>query len=274
MTRKFTYLKTMKTAYIYNIFQRWAFLAAVLLLIVMSFLSTTIPFGGQMVADVNAKYHTLVSPAGYAYIIWGIIYLFMGVFAVFQLNKGKNIRFFRLVFPYFLVTVISNILWLFAFQHEFIGLAALFILITLGALIMIFQKFYRLKHMLSTTHRYFFQMPFSLYFGWITITTIVNIAIFLQTLNITAIEGSGEVIAIIVLIGAALLGLYILITKKDYIYASAMVWGFIAIWIGQLDVTSVMNTAKFAAIGILAAMAIKITADRIKVAQYGRPAST
>ena len=263
----------MKTAYIYNIFQRWAFLAAVILLIVMSFLSTTIPFGGQTVAEVNANYHTLITPSGYAYIIWGVIYLFMGVFAVFQLNKGKNIRFFRLVFPYFLVNAVSNVLWLFAFQHELIGLAALFILVTLGTLIMIFQKFYRLQHMLSTTHRYFFQMPFSLYFGWITIATIVNIAAFLNTLNIAALEGSGEIIAIIVLIAAALLGLYILLTKKDYIYAFAMVWAFIAIWVGQVDVTSVMNTAKFAAIGLLAAMAIKFTANRIKVAQYGRTAS-
>ena len=53
-----------------------------------------------------------------------------------------------------------------------------------------------------------------------------------------------------------------------------MVWALIAIWIGQGDVTSVMNTAKFAAIGILAAMAIKFIANRIKVAQYGRTAST
>jgi len=264
----------MKTAYIYNIFQRWAFLAAVILLIVMSFLSTTIPFGGQTVADVNAKYHTLITPAGYAYSIWGVIYIFMAVFAVFQLNKGKNIRFFRLVFPYFLVNVISNVLWLLAFQHELIGLSTFFMLVTLASLILIFQKFYRLKHMLSTTHRYFFQMPFSLYFGWITIATIVNISAFLSTFNFAILESSGEIVAIIVLIAVALLGLYVLLIKKDYIYTFAMVWAFIAIWIGQLDVPSVMNTAKFAAIGLLAAMAIKFTADRIRVAQYGRAAST
>lgn len=264
----------MKTAYIYNIFQRWAFLAAVLLLIVMSFLSTAIPFGGQTVADVNAKYHTLITPAGYAYIMWGVIYLFLGVFAVFQLNKGKEIRFFRLVFPYFLINAVSNVLWLVAFQHELMGMAAFLILITLGTLVMIFRKFYRLKTVLSTTHRYFFQMPFSLYFGWITIATVVNIAAFLNTLNIAAFESSGELIAIIALIAVALLGLYILISKKDYIYATALLWAFIAIWVGQADVKPVMNTAKFAAIGILAAMAIKFTADRIKVAQYGRTIST
>jgi len=264
----------MKTAYIYNIFQRWAFLAAVVLLIVMSFLSTVIPFGGQTVADVNEKYHTLISPAKYAYIIWGVIYLLLGVFAVFQLNKGREVRFFRLVFPYFLINVVSNILWLVAFQHELIGLAVVFMLVTLGTLIMIFRKFYRLKTVLSTTHRYFFQMPFSLYFGWITIATIVNIAAFLNMLNIGILEASAELFSIVVLIAAALLGLYILIVKKDYIYATAMVWAFVAIWVGQMDVKPVMNTAKFAAIGILAAMAIKFTADRIKVAQYGRPAST
>lgn len=264
----------MRTAYIYNIFQRLAFLGAVIVLIVMSFLSAAIPFGGQTVAEVHSKYETLITPAGYAFIIWGVIYIFMGVFAVFQFNKGKNTRFFRLVYPYFLINAISNILWLIAFQHELLGLSTLFILITMATLVFIFQKFYRLKKALGTTHRYFFQVPFSLYFGWVTITTVVNIAASINAFNIALPGNASEVVSVIVLIALALLGLYILISKKDYVYAMAMVWGFVAIWIGQIDVTSIALVSKIAAIAISVAMAVKFTADRIKVAQYGRTAST
>lgn len=264
----------MRTAYIYNIVQRWVFIAAVILLIVMNFLSTSIPFGGKTVADVSGTFHTLITPAGYAFSIWGLIYLTLLVFAVFQLNKGKNIRFFRLVFPYFLINVLSNVLWLIAFQHELLGLSVLIMFITLGSLIVIFSLFYRLRNSLSTTHRYFFQVPFSLYFGWISIATIVNISAFLVSLQLPVFNNSPELFAIIMLIVGAALGLYILFAKKDYIYTSVIVWAYIAIWVQHADVPAVMNTAKFAAIAMIAAIAIHFIADRIKVAQYRSTAST
>lgn len=263
----------MKTAYIYNIVQRWTFIAAVVLLIVMNFLSTSIPFGGKTVAEVSATFHTLITPAGYAFSIWGLIYLTLLVFAVFQLNKGKTIRFFRLVFPYFLINVLSNVLWLVAFQHELLGLSVFIMLITLGSLIIIFSYFYRLRHALSTTHRYFFQVPFSLYFGWISIATIVNISAFLYSLQLPVFNSSPELYSVIMLIVGAGLGLFILFAKKDYIYTSVIVWAYVAIWVQHGDVPAVMNTAKFAAIAMIAAIAIQFIADRIKVAQYRSTAS-
>ena len=263
----------MRTAYIYTIVQRWAFIAAVVLLVVMNFLATSIPFGGKTVAEVSATFHTLITPAGYAFSIWGLIYLTLLVFAVFQLHKGKNIRFFRLVFPYFLINAISNVLWLFAFQHEMLGLSVFIMLITLGTLIIIFRYFYRLRGALSTTHRYFFQVPFSMYFGWISVATVVNIAAFLYSLQLPVFNNSPEFFSAVMLILSATIGLFILISKKDYIYTLVLVWAYVAIWVQHADVPVVMNTAKFAAIALIAAMAIQFTADRIKVAQYRSTAS-
>lgn len=259
----------MRTAYIYTIVQRWVFLAAVIVLIVLNFLSNSIPFGGQTVAQVNATYPSLITPAAYAFTIWGLIYLTLAIFAVFQLNKGKHLRLFRLVFPYFLLNVISNIFWLIAFQHEWIGLSVLIMAITLGTLIVIFKYFYRLHGSLSTTHRYFFQVPFSLYFGWISVAFVVNLAAFLNTLNIGFFNASQEVFAVIVLIIGALVGLYILLSKNDYIYLGAMVWAYIAIWMAQVDNPWVMNTAKFSAFAMILVAIIQFITDRIKVAQYG-----
>lgn len=264
----------MKTAYIYTIVQRWAFLAAVVLLIVLNFLSTSIPFGGQTVAEVSNEFKTLITPAGYAFSIWGLIYLTLLVFAVFQLNKGKSIRFFKLVFPYFIVNVVSNVVWLIAFQHELIGLSVLVMMVTLGTLVIIFRYFYRLGKFLSTTHRYFFQVPFSLYFGWITIASIVNVAVYLSSLNLPLFENSAELFSIVMLIIGAALGLFILFSKKDYIYTFVLVWAYVAIWIEQSETISVMNTAKFAAIAMLAAIAIQFVSERLKVAQYRSTASS
>ena len=264
----------MKTAYIYTIVQRWAFLAAVVLLIVLNYLSTSIPFGGQTVAQVSNEFKTLVTPAGYAFSIWGVIYLALLVFAVFQLNKGKSIRFFKLVFPYFLVNVVSNVLWLIAFQHELLGLSVLIMLITLGTLIVIFTYFYRLRKALSTTHQYFFQVPFSLYFGWISIATIVNISAYLHSLELPVFENSPELFSMIILIAGAILGLYILVAKKDYIYAIVMVWAYMAIWAQHSDADLVNNTAKYCSLAMFLAIAIRFIDDRVKVARYRSTASS
>lgn len=264
----------MKTAYIYTIVQRWVFLAAVVLLIVLNFLSTSIPFGGQTVAEVSEKYPSLITPAGYAFAIWGLIYLTMAIFAVFQLNKGKKIRLFRIIFPYFLLNVISNVLWLVAFQHELIGVSVLIMAVTLGSLIVIFKYFYRLKGSLSTTHRYFFQVPFSLYFGWITIASIVNVAAFLSSLEIGFLNASAPLFAMIMLIIGTALGLYVLLSRNDYIYISVLIWAYVAIWVAQMENPLVMNTAKFAAMAMAAIALIHFVADRIRVSQYRSTASS
>lgn len=264
----------MKTAYIYTIVQRWVFLAAVVLLIILNFLSNSMPFNGQTVAEVSEKYPSLITPAGYAFTIWGLIYLTMAIFAIFQLNKGKKIRLFRVIFPYFLLNVISNVLWLIAFQHEMIGISVLIMAITLGSLIVIFKYFYRLKGSLSTTHRYFFQVPFSMYFGWITVASIVNVAAFLNSLEIGFLNSYAPLLAMIMLIVATALGIYILLSKNDYIYILVLIWAFVAIWVAQSEDSLVMNTAKFGAIAMAAIAAIHFTADRMKVAQYRSTAST
>lgn len=263
----------MKTAYIYTIVQRWIFLAAVVLLIVLNFLSTSIPFGGQAVARVSAANPSLITPAGYAFAIWGLIYLTMAIFAVFQLNKGKRIRLFRIIFPYFLLNVLSNVLWLIAFQHELLGLSVVIMAVTLGSLFVIFKYFYRLRGALSTTHRYFFQVPFSLYFGWITVASIVNVAAFLASLNIAFLEASAPIFAFIMLIVGAGLGLYILLAKKDYIYTGVIIWAYVAIWVAQSENALVMNTARLGAIALFAVSVVQFIADRIKVSQYRSTAS-
>lgn len=259
----------MRTAYTYNIVQRWIFILAVLIIIVMNALSNSIPFGGQTMAEVSQKYPTLVTPAGYAFSIWGLIYLSLAIFAYFQLAKGKRIRFYKLIWPYFLVSAAANVLWLVAFQNEWFEVSVVLIFALLGSLIFMFRYFYRLKRALSTTHRYFFQVPFSLYMGWVSIASIVNVAVLLTSFQIGFLADYEQLIAIVMISIAALLGLWILFTQSDYIFNFALVWGFAAIWVKQ-DATGILNASKFAAIGVLLAMIIYFIADRIKVSQYGR----
>jgi hypothetical protein len=263
----------MKTAFIYNFLRRWAFALAVFIVILMNYLSNAVPFGGVTMAEMSARYPTLITPAGYAFSIWGVIYLALAVFAYFQLTRGQNIRFYTLIWPFFMVNALANVLWLLAFQHDLLGVSVLLMLVILGTLIAMMRLFYRLRKSMSTTHRYFFQVPFSLYFGWIAVASMVNFAAFFVSIDLTFLTSRPELFAVMLLAVGALLSLFLLLTQHDYIFNFAVVWAYVAIWVASAESDLVMYMAKFSAIGLLAAAAISFIADRLKVAQYGRQTS-
>jgi len=262
----------MKTAYTYDIVKRASFIFAVFVLILVNALSNIIPFGGQTNADISAKYPTLITPEGYAFSIWGVIYLTLAVFAVWQFFKGKEVRFYKMIWPYFMINVVANCLWLVAFQNEWLILSLALMAAILLSLIAIFKIFYRLKKSIGTTRRFFFHVPFGLYFGWVSLAAVVNAAVVLTSFDLPFFESNEGLFALIAIAVATGLALTLVITQNDYIYGFAVLWGLVAIFVKQMDEPMAMNAAKFGAIALIAGMAVTFARDRIKVAKYGRSA--
>jgi len=263
----------MKTAYTYNILKRVTFIIALVIMMIVNFLSNYIPFGGNTHAALSAKYPIVIMPDGYAFIIWAFIYLSLSVFAGFQLIKGKDVRFYKLIWPFFLLSVAANCLWLVAFQNEWLILSLFIMLILLFSLISMFRLFYKLKDSLGTTVRYFFHVPFGVYFGWISLAVVLNAAVVLKSFHIPFLENQESVFGFsLIAIGAAL-ALVFLISQRDFIYAATILWGILAIYFNQAEESLVMNAALFGSISILAAMVSTFTIDRLKMAQYRRTAN-
>ncbi|MFT4770687.1 MAG: benzodiazapine receptor [Cryomorphaceae bacterium] len=262
----------MRTAYTYNIIKRATFIFAVFVLILVNALSNIIPFGGQTNAAISAKYPTLITPEGYAFSIWGIIYLTLAIFAVFQFFKGKEVRFYKMIWPYFMINVAANCLWLVAFQNDWLILSLALMAVILISLVAIFKIFYRLKRAIGTTQRYFFHLPFGLYFGWVSLAAVVNAAVVLTSFDLPFFANNEGLFALIAIAVATSLGLIMLVSQKDFIFTFAILWGLVAIYVKQVDEPMAMNAAKFGAIALIAAMLVTFIGDRIKVAKYGRSA--
>jgi tryptophan-rich sensory protein len=260
----------MRTAYTNDIVKRASFILAVFVLIVVNALSNIIPFGGNTNADISAKYPTLITPKGYAFSIWGVIYLTLAVFAVWQFFKGKEVRFYKMIWPYFMINVVANCLWLVAFQNEWLIVSLALMAVILITLISIFKIFYRLKNALGTTRRFFFHVPFGLYFGWVSLAAVVNAAVAFSSFELPLFENNEGLFALIAIAVATGLALTLAITQNDYIYGFAVLWGLVAIFIKQMDEPLAMNAAKFGAIVLIAGMVFTFARDRIKVAKYGR----
>ncbi len=263
----------MKTAFLYTIVKRWAFIVGVAAMLLVNYLSTALPIGGMTNADVSAKYPTLITPAGYAFAIWGVIYLGLIVFAWFQLRRGRENRFYKMIWPYFMVNAGANIVWLIAFQHELLGLSVLVMGVLLGSLIGMFRLFYRLKRTLSTTHRFFFHVPFGIYFAWVSIASIVNVAVWLSSMEVPYFAEKPELWALAVLIVGFCLAMWLLISQSDYIYALTVVWAYAAIMVNHYDIEMVRYPAKVGALLLLITTVGLFISDRLKVAQFGRKRS-
>ena len=76
--------------------------------------STSI-IGGRNTAEISDRYPTLITPAGYVFSIWGVIYVLLGIFVVFQAlpsERGKEYQ--KRIGSLFLLSGIFNMMWLFS----------------------------------------------------------------------------------------------------------------------------------------------------------------
>ncbi len=204
-------------------------------MVIVNFLANSLPIAGVTTGEVSDSYANLFAPAGATFAIWGIIYLLLLIYTVYQLmSQKKNVNAERKVLldkinKYFLITSLINFVWIFAWHYGVIWLTVILILALLVCLIKIadlinIQKFSALDNLLI-------RAPFSIYFGWITVATIANITAFLvkATWNGFGIKEAYWTI-IILLIGAAI-GTWRTLKDKNIFYALVFVWAYFGIWL-------------------------------------------
>jgi hypothetical protein len=187
--------------------------------IVVSWLSNTGIFDGHTMAGLSARYPTPVTPATYAFSIWGLIYLSLIGFVVYHARVGTRVG------GWFLVSSVANCCWVLAWLYGWTGMSVLLMIILLGALLRIVV----LTDMELTDPLWpeivFVWWPFCFYTGWITVALLANIAAWLVKLGI-GVSAAGA-IALLLLAGAV----YLLMTWKRNMreYALVGVWGLVGI---------------------------------------------
>jgi len=82
--------------------------------------STTI-IGGKNTAQISDANPTLITPAGYVFSIWGIIYILLAIFIFYQALPSPQAKEFREKAGYlFIASSILNVVWLFLWQFEYL----------------------------------------------------------------------------------------------------------------------------------------------------------
>ncbi len=210
--------------------------------IIINFLSNSLPINNRTPADISESYPNLFAPAGFTFSIWGLIYLWLGAYVIYQFVRerrkkdGISNSVLNKINILFILTSIANISWIFAWHYDYIFLSLIIMISLLVFLVKIANILRNETKNLSTLDTIFIKSPFSVYFGWITVATIANSTIFLVSLGFRSFFFPEQVWAIAVLFTGVLIGGARTIKDKNTLYGIVLIWAYFGILIEHVSV--------------------------------------
>ena len=213
---------------------------------VVNSLSNFFPPGGQNVGEIanTLLAGVLITPANYAFIIWGVIYVGLIAYSIYQLQptQQKNSEFWRLN-KLLIVACIAQIIWIFCFTLKLFTLSILPMLVILLSLLGIYLNLELGKTRTSWQQRWLVQIPLSIYTAWISVATIVNIASALYAASWSGLGLSDALWTAIMLVVGGLVAGYIALTYRDLPFVLVFAWAYTAIAARHPEITIIKLTA-------------------------------
>ncbi|MFZ9736525.1 MAG: tryptophan-rich sensory protein [Prochlorotrichaceae cyanobacterium] len=218
-------------------------------------LSNFFPPKGLSIGEISRELfaEVLITPASYAFSIWGVIYIGLILYGFYQIRSDcRRDRILQALNIKLIVACFAQIAWVILFTSQQFGLSVLAIVIILGALVWAYlsigqarqsNRRWSARHSLRNI-----DIPFSIYLAWIAVATIVNIACAL-----TAAQWSGWGISpltwtIVMLVISLALGLVALFQRHDYAFAAVILWAEMAIAVRHIDTLPLALTAGISAL--------------------------
>lgn len=234
------------------------------LVIILNTLANALPINGYNTGELSEFYPNLFVPAGFTFSIWGIIYLLLLGFVVFQWavrsKSPEESRFLSRIGLWFGVSSLANASWILAWHHQQVTLSFLIMLVILGSLVLVYLRLDIGRASASRGEWWCVHLPFSVYLGWITVATIANATALLVHIGwqggpLSEVAWAATMIAV-----ATTVGLLVLYFRRDVAFAAVLVWAFWGIFSKQrghvdMDVEAITITA-LVGMGLLGVTAV------------------
>lgn len=218
---------------------RWSALMVFIGVLVFNGLagSSTV-LGGTDTAGVSNAYPTLFTPAGTTFAIWGVIYALLGVFCLYLYGAGRLKRTtvkpeqLNTVMQWFTLSSVLNVLWIITWQYKVLWASVICIVGLLACLAKIATVMRESRpkgwEYIAT------KLPFSVYFGWVTVATIANISVWLVSMNWDGFGIRPGVWTVGMLLVGALLGIFAALRNSDWAYLAVFIWAYAGILLNHL----------------------------------------
>ena len=229
-------------------------LVAILGAIVVNALSNFFPLNGLNVGQLSNTVFApvLLTPANYAFAIWGVIYLGLIALGIYQLQPIRRhhpkLRHsgYRLI-----IASIAQCAWIYLFLARSFPLSVVAMLVILIALANTYVYINHDRTRISRQEQWFIHAPISLYFGWITVATVVNVTLTLFSFNWHGGGIAPAVWTVVMMAISTAIAATISLKYHDRVYVGVIIWALVAIAIRQMAIPIIAISGAVMAGGLL-----------------------
>lgn len=191
------------------------------------------PAGALSNGAMSALHPTLLTPAGYAFSIWGVIFTGLVGYTVWQLLLRQRTSPLVLQINALLTwAVLATTVWTLVFSY---GLISASLTVMLLILLLLAQAYGRARGVVLAGRAPSWPVWFlSLYLGWIMLATVLNVIFGLRDgfgLNWSAQASLAACYAL--LVAAAGLGVALAWRSRDALLPLPIAWGLVGTWQAQ-----------------------------------------
>lgn len=221
----------------------------------INYLSNTGILDGKTIGGVSDNIKSLFTPAGYAFSIWGIIYLLVLGFSIYQggslFKKGKEDDFVEKIGYWFIISCAANCCWVFSWIYGYTGLSCFFIFLLLISLLKIVVNLNINNHKVSPLKFTFLYLPFIIYSGWVTVASVANVSSYLVKIGWNGFGISDEIWTISMILIAVFINAILLFKRNMSAFALVGSWALIAIGVANQTRENTVGFIAFLSAGVL-----------------------
>lgn len=209
-----------------------ATLMAILGTLLVNTLSNFFPPGGQTVGDIanTILAGVLITPANYAFAIWGLIYLGLIAYGVYQLGHSqRQDPIIRQVNWLLIVACVAQMIWIFLFTLQFFALSILAMIAILVPLMGAYLALGVGRRPGNRQRRWLAQYPLSIYLAWISVATVVNVASALYAAGWNGWGLTGLAWTVVMILVSAAIAALVALSRGDVPFTLVFLWAYGAI---------------------------------------------
>jgi translocator protein len=225
-------------------FRQFVVIVATLATISINLLANILPFNGQNTGEISDRFKVYFVPAGYVFAIWGIIYIGILAYTIYQaLPAQRTNPRMRSTGWLYVLSCIANSTWIFLWHYEQFMLSVLVIFVLLASLALIYMRLAPTRLAVSRGEWWTTNLTFSIYLAWASVATIANITAYLYYIGWNGGGIAPELWAVIMLVVATALGFIFGLRWRDVGFLAVLIWAFIGIAVKQSGAPLVAWTA-------------------------------
>jgi len=224
-----------------DLLRQLAVIVTVVVTLVVNTLANALPLNGLNTGQISDRFHVYFVPAGYVFAIWGVIYLGLIAYTIFQaLPAQRTNPRLRATGWWVALGGLANSTWIFFWHYQQFPLTLVAMLVLLATLIITYVRLGIGRSSVSAGETGAVRLPVSIYLGWITVATVANVTDVLDYLKWDRFGIAPEIWMGIVLAAVLVIAALMNFTRRDVAYTAVILWALAGIAVKFASVSAVV----------------------------------